>query len=323
MNNSRQVKVNRADASSSYVTLFDKLRSGQVYNVQKVAANTVAPSGVNHMTLTSTQLPAGIIGIFGGTAATLPTNNSIIMANLTGAVGTGAVTTVADGFGNAINMVKLTDPATNEPISTPSNYATASLADRQVFGLLQAANGVTDGTAVGAVANCQISFIVFDGSNTMQLVNLSQTVEFDTTVFRDELHTPLIIRHGANQIDDAQVGGKIDYIERRFEVTTAITVGSTINVNTGVVTGTGATTVTTVVDGGVPVTNVNIQTSGASFVGSPSLEIWDNGVPMRKGTTPLAAPNEIIWESATTISCYRTLDIGDEIIIKLPLKNNA
>ncbi|BBI90641.1 hypothetical protein HYO65_gp249 [Tenacibaculum phage PTm1] len=323
MINSRAVALNRADATSLYVSLFDKMRAGQVYNVPKVSANTVTPVNVDHMTLTTAQLPGGVIGVYGGSSATLPANNSIVMSKLAGAVGTGATTIVTDNFGNILNLVPITDATTNDDIIVPSNYATTALRERKVYGLLQTASTVTDGTAVHAtVANCQISFVVFDATNTLQLVTLNQAIEFGTTQFRDGLHVPAIVRHGSDQLDDALSGGNIEYIERTFTVTAQVAVGEQLNVNTGATNGNGTVTTNTVVDGGVTVTNVNIQTSSANFISSPSLEIWDNGVPMVKGASPLSSPTEVAWVSATDISFYRVLDVGDIITLKIPLKNN-
>ena len=328
-NNMRQIEVNRHDATSLYLTLFDKMISGQVYPIPAATANQVSPAAnVNFFNLTTTQLPAGRIGIFGGTFATLPKNNNIVMANLPGVVGTGSTNTVVDGFGNVINMIPLFDSTTNEPFELPDNYPTAALQGRQVYGLLQAASGVANDTAVAVVANCQMSFVVFDAANVLTLVTprptgaAAITLEFGTNQFRDNLHVPILVKHGGKQIDDALTGGNIEYIERTFEVTTAITVGSKLNINTGAVTGTGATTVTTVNDGGLTISNLNIQTSGANFEGTPSLVALDNGIHMKKGTAPLSGSEEIVWESSTEVSFYRQMDIGDFVKIRIPYKNN-
>jgi hypothetical protein len=319
MNNSRQVRLNRADATSLYITLFDKMKAGAVYHVPKVAANSVAPTNADFFNLTTTQLPAGIIGIYGGGAVT-PSNGSIVMASLPGAVGTGSVNVTADAFGNAMNLVRITDASTNEAYELPDTHPTYP--NRQVYGLLQAANGVTDGTAVGASSNCQISFVVFDESNVIQLVAINGTFEFDTNTFRDNLHVPQVIMHGAKQIDDALTGGNLDFVERSFTVTASIAVGETLNINTGATNGSGTTTVATVTDGGVAITNLNIQTSGALFESSPSLVALDNGIQMIKGQSPLVAPSEVVWVSTVTVSFYRVLDIGDRVTMRIPLKNN-
>lgn len=322
MNNMRQVRVNRHDATSLYVNLFDKLTSGQVYNIPKIAANTVTVTNANFALLTTAQLPSGRIGIFGGNASTLPKNGNIVMANLVGAVGTGSTNTVVDGFGNVVNMVKITDPTKNESLETPDDYPIANLRGRQIYGLLQAANGVSNDTAVDTTPNCQLSFVVFDSSGAFQLVNVNQTIEFDTNQFRDHLHVPILIKHGADQIDDALTGGNIEYIERRFHVTTPVTVGSKLNINTGLVVGTGATNVTTVADGDQIITNLNIESSGSSFTTSPSLEILDNGIHMKKGAAPVSNSEQVVWESSSEISFYRVLDAGDEIVMRIPFKNN-
>lgn len=322
MNNMRQVRVNRHDATSLYVNLFDKLTSGQVYNIPKIAANTVTVTNANFALLTTIQLPAGRIGIFGGNASTLPKNGNIVMANLVGAVGTGSTNTVVDGFGNVVNMVKITDPTKNEPLETPNDYPTINLRGRQIYGLLQAANGVSNDTAVGTTANCQISFVTFDSSGALQLVNVNQAIEFDTNQFRDHLHVPVLIKHGADQIDDALTGGDIEYIERRFYVTAPVTVGSKLNINNGLVVGTGSTNITTFTDGGQIISNLNIKTSGSSFTTSPSLVILDNGVHMKKGAPPVSNSEEVVWESPNEISFYRVLDAEDEISIRIPFKNN-
>lgn len=314
--NSRQVDLNKEDLTSLYVDLNEKMKSGQIYNVKKVGANSVSPSNVQCMALTSTQLPTSIIGVFNGVI--MPTNGSIVMATMIGSVGTPETTVLYDDFKNILNMVELTDPNTNEAIQLTDSHATHPR--RQVFGLLQTV--AVNGAAVSAGGNCQISFVVLDSTNNVVLVNLSQTVEFNTNKFYDGLHLPKLISASDTSYKDETSVGNMEYVERTFRWTSPSATGDQLNINSGLLTGTGVVALSTVVDGVSVVVNLNITGSATIFTQSPAIEVHDGGIKMHKGISPLTFPTEVAWISTNTISFYRPMDIGDVVKIRIPLKNN-
>lgn len=247
---------------------------------------------------------SGIIGI-GSSSTQNNAYTAATEANFTvaGTLGVGLSTAVSSQ-GVTLNEVDVFYAGTNDP---PMDGGT------RVFGLLQALTGTSDGTAIAAASseNLQISFVKIEpatdslvavtlptGNYQFQLPYQQSFYSLDRGAFLSGGMLPDVIDPTANVV-------RLPF--RHFDVTSNAAAGETFNVQTGVFSGTGASTVFATY--GTPV----LQSTAALFRDDNRTKIWRNGVLQSKGTG-----KDVQWVSATQISFTKVVKVNDQIVIESP-----
>lgn len=219
------------------------------------------------------------------------------------------LSTAFDGDGILLNKVDIIDDATNEP---PSDAGTT------VFGLLQTVTGTGDGTAVAAAAseNLQVSFVKIDpGTEAITAVNLpAGTYHFGLTRQRSfyALSRGSIIS-GVDGLPDA-IGPNVNPIRlpfRHFDVTADAAAGESMNVQTGVFSGTGTSSVFG--SFGTP----TLPATAAEFRDDNRVKVWRNGNLQSKG-----AGKEVQYLSTTQLTWREKIKTSDDIVIEAPASYN-
>lgn len=220
------------------------------------------------------------------------TQGGLFSAELAGAVGSAATTLVTDDLGNILNMVRLRDASTHDPVLDAAT-------DREVYALVQSSNGVADGANIGAPAaeNTQLSFVYFAADGTVTLATVNQTVEFLQNNVYLERYVPTITLLGGRE--DQDTINVVEKTRRGFEVTTAYVALEDILITTGAGGASGASTT----DGDA------LTTIPSDFNTNDLWQVRLNGVVQRKGAP--AANIEVSYVDATHIEFRDPLDVGD------------
>lgn len=227
-------------------------------------------------------------------------------ANFTiaGTLGVG-LSTAFDPDGVLLNKVEILDDATNEP---PSDGGVT------VFGLLQVINGTGDGAAVAGAGseNLQISFVKIDpGTDAITAVNLPAG-DYHFGLPRQKFFWNLsrgAIISGVDGLPDA-VGPGTSPIRlpfRHFDVTADAAAGESMNVQTGVFSGTGTSSV--FASFGTPV----LPATAAEFRDDERVRVWRNGNLQSKGSG-----KEVSYLSTTQLVWREKVKTDDEIVIASP-----
>jgi len=141
-------------------TDLDDIEEKRLICPVQVLTNITVPASQNYVVLSQAgaETPSDVAAVDGGTAL------GAIVATLAGDVGTAATTEVAGS--NALspkNLVIIRDATTKDAITSSNGY--------EIFGLIQAENGVIDGDAFNDIDHqVQISFVENDGSDDLTLV---------------------------------------------------------------------------------------------------------------------------------------------------------
>lgn len=292
--NSRQIDTNQA--GGNYANLEDYLNKRTVYDIPFSETHVVTAAAVQYKLL-----PSSIVSgyIAKGTASVK--QDGIVAAALAGAVGTAAITTIADSRLNVLNQVAIRDATTHDPIMYISGDD-----ERQVYGLIQCSSTVTDGDAIAAnpTENLQISFCYTASNGTITLTSVTADVEFMLTGLNIERNTPTIVKESGKDGTDVLLTALTKY-QTHIVCTAAYAAAEVITLATGAggVSGTG--TVTTKGLGGV-----TLPASAALFNGDTLLDVYRNGVLQDKGTAL-----DVIWDSTTTLHFTDAIDIGEVIDI--------
>jgi hypothetical protein len=292
----RQIRLFEGD--SVYSTLADYLNRKIVRPQPFSNTQSVSPSAASHALIDNTVL-TGNIAIGLGTAQL---SGGVLAAELAGAIDTAATTAISSA-GSILNLVDIRDASTNNEVTV-----SVSGTDRKVWGLIQTANGTSDGTAVGAPAseNLQISFVYFDASNALVLTALTGTFDFQVNKIYAARNLPNVIKEGGVvEKDVIDLTSKLDTIEAIFTVTTAFAANEVITISTGAGAGSGVSTPS----GDYAI--LTLPTSSGLFASNARVFAFRNGVVAEKGA-------EVIWDSATTFHFTAALAIGEKFSLIAP-----
>jgi len=286
--NERHVIADRAGDEKgfgNFATLMDFLNRRRV-QIQNFVDTDIVVSAAQFVLINSA-LVSGNLAV--GTA-TEETDGGTMAAELVGAVGTAATTSIADSIGNVLNLCDIRDATTHDPILDGSN--------RKVFALFQSANGVADGTAIGAAAseNCQISFVIVDATGAFALTSVNGTIELASPKVYAERHLPTIYKEGMWVESEVLDPSAIAPLIRSYIVTAKYAKDEVITVSTGA----GGVSGTSTPSGD---TIASLGASAAIFNASTTTHVYLNGARALKGT-------EVTWLSTTTFSFSVKLDVG-------------
>ena len=227
-------------------------------------------------------------------------------ANFTvaGTLGVG-LSQAADGDSILLNRVDIINHVTNETVED---------AGSMIFGLLQTITGTGDGTSVAAAAseNLQISFVkIAPGSDVTEAVTLpSGKYHFGLMRQRCFYSLPkggLIsgVQSLPDSITQSTDGTAVRLPFRHFDVTANAAASESFNIQTGVFSGTGTSTV--FASYGTP----TLPTTANEFRDDSRVKIWRNGNLQSKG-----AGKDVQWVSTTQLSFSKKVKNGDEIVIE-------
>lgn len=288
--NERHIDADRAGdnkGGGNFPTLMDFLNRRRV----TVAPFSEADQSANgqYILINSTDFP-GVIALDTSSGETTGGYNA---AQLSGAVGTAATTSINDALGNVTNLVEVRDATSHDPILDTSG--------RKVYGLLQAASTVSDGDAVGAAGseNLQVSFIIIDAAGTMTLVSVTATIEIALPKLYAERHMPTYFKEGstaeADVIAPSTVPGEPKV--RKYVTTAQFAANEVITISTGAGSGTGAATPS-------GDTIASIGATSSDFVN-------DNRTRVRLNGDQLTKDVDAVWDSATSFHFSVIVDVGD------------
>jgi len=299
--NSRQVKLSRSDPSAVYETLYDFMRRRKVMAIPFLEAQQVVVGSVQHVLVNSTtHLPEAILAVLSASPPASTANSGICAAELAGVIDNPAVTNHTDSFGNILNMISIRDASTHDELLTPDG--------REIFGLVQCANGVSDGAAVGASGseNTQISFVYISSASVVTLITagwIDTTIEFQVNKLFMEIRVPTIYKDGS-QFDPLIIEPPIMVPDcRKFVVTAPFASGETLTLSTG--NGSGSGTSTPSGD------TVTLDASAAVFNSNNNNRIRLNGVQLIRGV-------EVEWASTGSLKVNYIMDIGDVLEVEVP-----
>lgn len=272
-----------------------------------VAANAFTLGAPAQGVLVSAAMVAGGSGLIavGPSSAANGAYIAAAEANFTvaGTLGVG-LSTALSGVARVLNAVDIFIDGTNDP---PLD------AGSRVFGLLQVINGTADGTAIAAAAseNLQISFVkVNPGTDVIEAVTLpADTYQFQLPYQQSFYNLDRGALLGGGQlpdvIDPGSVVPRLPF--RHFDVTNQSAAGETFNIQTGVYSGTGTSSVFATF--GTPV----LPTTAAEFRDDNRVKIWRNGNLQSKG-----AGKEVQYVSQTQLIWREKTKAGDEIVVEAP-----
>lgn len=293
MNSSRHTVLDRAQDSKgggNYATLNDLMDKKSIKSLPFTNGG-ITVNG--QFVLVSSSNVTGNVGV--GTSTT-ETDGGLVTAKLSTAVGTASTTNVVDGSGSLANLCEIRDASSNDPILSSTG--------RKIFGLLQSDTSVTDGDAVGAPSseNIQISFAFVDGSNVLQLVSVTGSIEVSYPRLYALRHEPKVLREGS-PIDIDVISAGSEPLVRLFVVTAAYAANEVINITTGAGSISGTSTVT--LD-----TISSIGADAAAFNGENRTRIRLNGDQLGRG-------REVIYDSSVSLHFTFPIDVGDEFEIEI------
>lgn len=289
--NERQIGLK---AGGNFSTLKDFLDRRVVRDIPFSETMVVTASAVNVKLIPSTIVP-GTLAV--GIASV--TSGGVVVASLVGAVGTGAITTISDSFGNLLNLVTIRDATTHDPITVGSGSSA-----REVFGLLQSSNGVADGASIGGVGseNLQISFVYITSGGVITLTPVTATVEFTIAKLYQERNTPTIYKENGSRDTDI-LSTNINPIVRKFEVTTTFPANAVITLTTGAGSPSGASTASG--------DTVALPATNTEFYNDNLNRVRLNGVQQFKGSG-----KDVVWDSTNSLHFLVQLDVGDVIEVE-------
>ena len=302
----RQINILRPNTSGTWTTLDAYMARKQIIAMPWSETQVITVSGVQFKLVDSTtHLSAGLLAVLTASPpTTLTTNGAICAAELAGAVGTAATTNHTDNLGNILNLVPIRDASTHDEI-----VVTVSDIERTVYALIQCANSVAEGTAIGAAAseNTQLSFVYVAANGALTLTEVTGTIEFCVNKVYLESQKPDVMmlagRHEELLVEPAALAP----LMVKLVVTTAFTSGEVITIATGAGSGSGASTATFYPTG----STITLGAASTDFRDGNMYRVRLNGVQLTRGV-------EVEWESATTLSINYIMDVNDVIEIECP-----
>lgn len=290
---SEQIKIY---TGGNYTTLEDFFNRKIVVKMTFNPSNVFTVSGVNFTLIDNTMLS----GLIAKDITSTGTNGQILMAGLAGLVGTGSNQTTSDSNGRLANLIDIRYASSNDPVIDTSD-------GKRVYGLIQCSNTVlSDGTiAVGASGseNTQISFVKYDATDTLVLVNITGDIEFTYNKLYSQRYYP--VTHVEGAAPEIEIINPIK-IERHFVVTTALASGETITISTGACSGTGVLVST-------KDSNLRLPSSDTNFNLDGRVQVYRNGQKLDKGTGL-----DVEWVSSNSFKVNAILKINEIIEIIAP-----
>jgi hypothetical protein len=275
---------------------FSKVR---VHKNPADAARQVTVSSANVILNTAAGLNiTGTVALGSGTAED---NGWVVAAAGTFTAGTAAGSAtqiITDTHGNIANLVTVVDSTTLDPILSGG---------KEVFGLIQAASGTTDGDAITVTASSedlQVSFVTADGDGTFTLATINATVNIGVNkayaIGNNATYEVVGGVRGADVIDNSG-SGELDY--RQFTVTADFAAAEVLTLATGA--GSVSGTSTTAGD------TITIGASAGEFNGNPNYKVFIGGRLQVKG-------DDISWASSTTLTLNKAVLTGVVMHIEVP-----
>ena len=286
-------KINKRQVGfgGNFTSLYDLAKKSWVKSLPFVVTQTLTLTADEFSLVSATELPGNIsLGI----SSTY--SGGIVAAELVGAVGTAATTRFSDTLGNIANIVPIRDATTHDPIQ---------YLGFEVFGLIQAANGTSDGAAIGAAAseNLQISFVYIAAGGTVTLAPVTATIEFAVRVMLTEENLPTYeVATNVTIPDIVEPSGTTQKVAK-YVVTTAFAANEVVTFTTGAGGVSGVSTPSGEYSG------VVLGASANAFRDNNKIEILENGVEQVKSS-------DFIWDSNTTGHFIIALDVTDTFSVK-------
>lgn len=257
--------------------------------------------------LVSSAMVAGGSGII-AVGPSSNANNGYVAATesnftVAGTLGVG-LSSATSGQAVILNAVDIMDEDTDDP---PLDGGT------RVFGLLQAVSGTADATSIAGPGseNLQISFVKIDpNTNALVAVTLpAGDYEFQLPYQQSFYGLDRGALLGGGQLPDIiDPGSGVPRLPfRQFNVTADAAAGETFNVQTGVFSGTGTTTVF------ASYGTTLAPSNAANFRDDSRCKIWRNGVLQAKG-----AGEDVTWVSTTQVSFTKKVKATDRIQVETP-----
>lgn len=258
------------------------------------------------------------------TASGFVANGEIVAAQDTFTAGTAAASTNTDtdDDGVVVNLVEIRDSATNNEVVYDDSGT-----DRRVYGLVQAASGITDNaTAVNTTAsseNLQISFVYFDSADTITLVpgGITGDIEVSHRIVRSLRNNPATQVVPAPADLEAIDSANVTTERRLLEVTAATTANEQIGVGGD---STNADLTARRTSANYP-NEADLSTWDSDFVANGQYRILLNGVEVAVADQATdftgidwAAARVDVDTSVPIVAFQRVLDIGEVIEIVVP-----
>jgi hypothetical protein len=278
--------------SAGTVYLTNYLDKAQTYQSAFSETRVVTPSSAQYVLVPST-IVSGNLAI--GTT-TVTRNGGIFATQLAGSVGTAATSKTSLANGDILNLVNIRDATTHDPILDSG---------REVYGLIQVSSSVVDGDAItgSGSENTQISFVKDDGTGTLTLVTLNQSVEFTINLIFSSRNVVDLKKSGGNVDQDVIQTSVPARTNTYYTVTADFAIGETINLSTGSGTGSGLSTK----DGVTP----SLPTTAAIFKSNGNVAVSRNGIEGTKGVG-----NDFEWVSVSSVKTNRKIKTGEVIQVK-------
>lgn len=307
--NSRQVNILRANTSGTWTTLDQYMNRKRVVRMPwNESQSFLLPTPAQFKLINSTtHIPSGLLGVLTSTPpTTLVTNNSVSAAMLPGAIGVASTINYSDLLDNILNIVSLRYADTHNEVTVEVGGI-----DRTVFGLIQCANGVAEGSAIGAAGNenTQISFVYVDENNSLQLATVDSTAGIDFTINKIfiESQQPDVMFEGGRQEELVVEPSTGAPIVARYLVTSAFESGEVIDISTGSGSGTGTSTLEIIPVG----SSVSLPLTKTEWNQNNKFKVRLNGVDLERNI-------DAEWESTSSFSINYKMDTGDRFEIEIP-----
>ncbi len=293
MINARHVIVDRAgDAKGGGV-------SGSLMDVLNKRKIRMSPFSENDIDVTAAQFAligtAQYTGIIALGPTSIESNGGIVSAVLPGEAGLGDTAAVADGLGSTANLCDVRDAVSHDPILDADG--------RRVYGLFQVQSGVSDGDAIAATAESQVSFVVRGENSTLALTSVTAVVEIAYPKLYAERHVPDFVKSGTteSEVIEPQAVPREPKC-RKYVVVAPFTANEVITVATGTGDASGAAT---------PSNDVvtSIGGSAAEFNADNRIRVRVNGQQVTKG-------GDVLWDSISTLHLVVALDVNDTFEIE-------
>jgi hypothetical protein len=308
MINARQVNILRPNTSGTHATLDLYMARKRIFPMTWVEAQSVAVAAAQFVLVDSTtHLVSGKLAVLNASPpTTLATNGGICAAPLAGAIGNAAVLNETDNLGNILNLVPIRDASTHDEITV-----NISGTERTVFGLVQCANGVAEGTNVGANSseNTQLSFVYIADNGALTLTAITATIDFCVNKVYIESQMPDVMLIGGRQEEMVVEPNAITPLTNRYTVTAQYTSGEVITVSTGAGAGSGTANLVTTPTG----STVALPSSETEFNQNNLYRVRLNGVELVRDV-------DVEWESSTTFSINFVMDVNDVFELEVPSK---
>lgn len=292
----QSVKVNYNRPTSLYASLQEIVDRKIVDALPFVNTQVVSFSSSDFAKISSSVL-TGTLAI--GSSSTT-TNGGVMVASVAGSFATGSLETVANSQGRIMNKVEVRDATTNDPIMDGAD---------KVYGLLQSANGTADGASIGASGSENLRLVLFkyDGasSDALTLATYTGSVEFQINKLYTELTIPNFRFNGGTL--DTDIIAQSTPKQRKFIVTTAYQANEIINLTTGNGSVAGASTVSG--------DSITFPSSASAFNANGYIQIFISQGYQSKGS---ATQDDVTWQSATSYSVNRSIDIDEVITVIAP-----